>query len=228
MSHLLYPSSVHGHLGCFHLLAIVNSAAVNTSVHVSFWITVFSRYVPSSKNAASYGSSMFSNCVVNLTGFWVHQFPVRLGNKWGVIGQCCHNIPQAARFPRPHVYESRCWRFLSLSWPGDVWFLTEGNAGVCCFLALLAVLELEAGGARSHPHTNLLFWASLVQVLLLRIIEKDFRGHLSQSPTQREKSLLQIPNRCLSITWAGESSILPHKTTHSSPENLYEKVPHRI
>lgn len=135
---------------------------------------------------------MFSNCVVNLTGFWVHQFPVRLGNKWGVIGQCCHNIPQAARFPRPHVYESRCWRFLSLSWPGDVWFLTEGDAGVCCFLALLAVLELEAGGARSHPHTNLLFWASLVQVLLLRIIEKDFRGHLSQSPTQlpREWNLM--------------------------------------
>ena len=41
-------------------LAIVNSAAMNIVVHVSFWIMVFSGYMPSSGIAGSYGSSIFS------------------------------------------------------------------------------------------------------------------------------------------------------------------------
>ena len=41
----LIHSSANGYLGCFQVLAIVNSAAVNTGVHVSFSILVFSRYM---------------------------------------------------------------------------------------------------------------------------------------------------------------------------------------
>ena len=48
-------SSVDGHLGCFHVLAIVNSAAMNNGVHVSFSVLVFSGYMPRSGIAGSYG-----------------------------------------------------------------------------------------------------------------------------------------------------------------------------
>ena len=55
-----FHSSVDRHLGCFHVLAIVNSVAMNIGVHVSFWSMVFSGYMPSSGIAGSYGSSIFS------------------------------------------------------------------------------------------------------------------------------------------------------------------------
>ena len=47
-------SSVNEHLGCFHVLAIVNSAAMNTEV-VSFSILLSSGYMPRSRIAGSYG-----------------------------------------------------------------------------------------------------------------------------------------------------------------------------
>ena len=61
MYHIFFTHSpVIGHLGCFHVLPIVNSAAMNIGMHVSFCIMVFSGYMPSTRIAGSYGSSIFS------------------------------------------------------------------------------------------------------------------------------------------------------------------------
>ena len=51
----LIHSPVDGHLGCFHVLAIVNSAAMNDGIHVLFSILVSSGYMPKSGIAGSYG-----------------------------------------------------------------------------------------------------------------------------------------------------------------------------
>ena len=48
-------SSVDGHLGCFHVLAILNSAAVNNGIYVSFSFLVSSGYMPRSGIAGSSG-----------------------------------------------------------------------------------------------------------------------------------------------------------------------------
>ena len=53
--------SIHdGHLGCFHVLAIVNSAAMNNEIHVSFSILVSSGYMPRSGIAGSHGGFILS------------------------------------------------------------------------------------------------------------------------------------------------------------------------
>lgn len=55
--HIIFiHSSAVGHLGCFHLLPIVTSATMDTGVHASFEIIMFSGYMPKSGTAGTYGS----------------------------------------------------------------------------------------------------------------------------------------------------------------------------
>ena len=79
MYHIFFiHSSVDGHLGCFHILAVVNNATMNIGVCVSFQISVFDffRYIPRSRIAGSYGSSIFSFIEKPPYCFsqWLHQF----------------------------------------------------------------------------------------------------------------------------------------------------------
>ena len=57
-------SSVNGHLGCFHVLVIVNSVSMNNGIHVFFSILVSSSYMPKSGISGSYGAllGVFLSC----------------------------------------------------------------------------------------------------------------------------------------------------------------------
>ena len=50
--------SINEQLGFFHVLAIVNSAALNTGVHACLSILVSSLFIPSSGNPGFYGDSV--------------------------------------------------------------------------------------------------------------------------------------------------------------------------
>ena len=75
--------SVLGHLGCFYVLAITSSAAVEqqrTYEHGSFWITVFvfSWCIPRIGIAEWYGSSIFSflRTLHSVSPWWLHHFTI--------------------------------------------------------------------------------------------------------------------------------------------------------
>ena len=61
MDHIFFICSiVDGHLSHIHVLVIINSAAMNTGVHVSFQVRILSEYMPRSGICGSYGNSIFS------------------------------------------------------------------------------------------------------------------------------------------------------------------------
>ena len=105
--HLLYHSSVDGHLGCFHVLTVVNSDAVNIRVRVSFQIMRFSRYMSRSGIAGSYGSSV-NACILSHVQLFVTpwiialQAPLFVGffrqEYWSVLP-----VPSSGYLPNPGI-----------------------------------------------------------------------------------------------------------------------------
>ena len=122
-------SSVDRHLGCFHFLDVVNSAAMNTEIHVSFSVLISLGYMPRSEISGLYGG--FTDLHLSDSEWCWASFHVLVSHLYVFFGGMSLEVP----FP---PFD---WVFLVLNCISCLYVLEINSLSVASFIIIFSHLE---------------------------------------------------------------------------------------